>query len=254
MATFNLLQSPEGGTVKALLERAPAAPAAGAAAVAAPPAGGATTPTTPTTGQSDAPSAAHWWISIPAIVIVVIAAAAALHWSHDPNYKIPGSGAKPIAGLSLFALFFVAALALERFLEPIAALVPSVDQAANDFGAKKAAAAKAVAKAHQTHAQTDLDDAQKTLDDAATALATVDRHKGDRVIALWTIATVLGIVGAAALKLYFLRVVGIAHVPRGLEIAATGLIIGAGTKPLHDLVSSLQDSKDTAKAAATAAT
>ena len=44
-----------------------------------------------------------------------------------------------------------------------------------------------------------------------------------------------------ALHLYFLRTVGIQQNNRFLEILATGLIIGGGTKPLHDLVTMISN-------------
>jgi hypothetical protein len=206
----------------------------------------------PTTGQTEVPTSAHWYVSIPAIALVLLGAALIVWQTTDPDYS-KGSVAKAVEGLALFALFFVTAAALERFLEPIAALVPGIDRPTDDFEAKKEAAAKAVRGADEAakndpNRQTLLDTAKASLDEAAAAMAKVDRHKGDRTIGLWFIATILAIWASAALKLYFLRTVGIANVPRGLEILATGLIIGAGTKPLHDLVTGIQAKKDTAKA------
>jgi hypothetical protein len=73
------------------------------------------------------------------------------------------------------------------------------------------------------------------------------------VIVYWALATILAMVASATLRLYFLRVVGMSGAPRGLEILATGLIIGAGTKPLHDLVTQIQAKKEQAAAATTQA-
>ncbi len=54
------------------------------------------------------------------------------------------------------------------------------------------------------------------------------------------------------LKLYFLTQVGIASPPRTFEILATGLIIGAGTKPLHDLAALIEKKKESVEAATAA--
>jgi hypothetical protein len=54
---------------------------------------------------------------------------------------------------------------------------------------------------------------------------------------------------SAMLNLYFLTLVGIGPSPRWAEVLATGLIIGSGTKPLHDLVAAISAKKDAAGAA-----
>jgi hypothetical protein len=114
----------------------------------------------------------------------------------------------PVEGLTIFAVFFVAAAGIERFLEPVASIITAV-------------------------AGTSVSDLTKTL--------------------FWGFATCIGIVASASLELYLLRQVGIASPPRELDVLATGLIIGAGTKPLHDLTKLIEKKKETAAATASAA-
>lgn len=81
---------------------------------------------------------------------------------------------------------------------------------------------------------------------AALKQAELDRIRANRRLLFWGLATVVGLFASAALKLYFLRALGVPDSPRWAEILVTGLVIGAGTKPLHDLISRIEKSKENA--------
>jgi hypothetical protein len=104
--------------------------------------------------------------------------------------------------------------------------------------------------------------AKKTaLDLAAAAQAELDQRRADKGVAYWALATALGLLASATLGLYLLHVVGLrgdqltadgvwsggilsaAGVRHMLDLLVTGLAIGAGTKPLHDLITNLQAAK-----------
>jgi hypothetical protein len=59
--------------------------------------------------------------------------------------------------------------------------------------------------------------------------------KADRAKVALGVATVAAVVISAALGLYFLQVLGV-HASHTVDTFATGLLIGAGTKPLHDFI------------------
>jgi len=63
--------------------------------------------------------------------------------------------------------------------------------------------------------------------------------KADRAKLALGAAAILGVIASAAFGLYFLRVLGI-HATHTVDTIATGLLIGAGTKPLHDFISLIQ--------------
>jgi hypothetical protein len=164
------------------------------------------------------------------------------HYVHDSSYSRAPASPTPAAGLTVFAVFFVAAAAIERLLEPIAALMPNTTEqktiaktAVVAAGNKTASVAASTTPAALTAAQTALNDAANEVDGANWSTYW-------KTVSLWAIATVIAMLGSAFLKLYFLHAVGIAAGPRPVEILSTGLIIGAGTKPLHDLVDMLQAS------------
>jgi hypothetical protein len=89
-------------------------------------------------------------------------------------------------------------------------------------------------------------DAQDALDFAAQAKVKHQTKKASRTLLLWAVASSIGIVAAAILKLYLLTTVGVAAPGRVLDVIATGLFIGAGTKPLHDLITLVASRKKTA--------
>ncbi|MCW3033342.1 MAG: hypothetical protein JWM60_1687 [Solirubrobacterales bacterium] len=132
------------------------------------------------------------------------------------------------ANFAFFAAFIVVAGAIERFLEPLAALMPP-------WSKKLTSATKA-----------------------------------DRALLSSSIALIIGIIVSSAFGLYFLEAIGIkigtvtgsAKAPtvmlvkdgdkllRGLDVFVTALIITGGTKPLHDLISSVEKKKEEIKAKA----
>jgi hypothetical protein len=104
--------------------------------------------------------------------------------------------------------------------------------------------------------------AKKTaIDLAAAAQAELDQRRADKAVAYWALASALGVLASATLGLYLLHVVGLrgdaltadgvwaggilsaAGFRHMLDLLVTGLAIGGGTKPLHDLITNLQAAK-----------
>ena len=99
------------------------------------------------------------------------------------------------------------------------------------------------------------------VDLAAAAQAELDQRRADKAVAYWALASVLGLLLSATLGLYLLHIVGLrgdglapngiwaagilsaAGIRHVLDLLVTGLAIGGGTKPLHDLISNLQAAK-----------
>jgi hypothetical protein len=70
--------------------------------------------------------------------------------------------------------------------------------------------------------------------------------RADRVPILGGLATVAGVVLSLVLGLRFVAAVDVSDPPEWLDVFLTGVIIGAGTKPLHDLISRIEKKKDSA--------
>jgi hypothetical protein len=167
--------------------------------------------TTTDTSLPDPTRYARWFLGamfvVAAGVAVILSAAG---WTTKPFTPSSGEGT---ANFALFAGFYVAAQLIERLLEFVSPSLP-------------------IARWGPPTPPAPLSDAQKT------ALAA--QIKADR--GAWThgLAVLLGVGASAAFGLFFLAAVGI-HTSTTINILATGVIIAAGTKPLHDFISYLQN-------------
>ncbi len=129
------------------------------------------------------------------------------------------------ANFALFAAFIVVAGAIERFIQPLTAVLPPF-----------------------TGADT-------------------PKSNADRTLVAYGIALLVGIAISSCFGLYFLETMGIEigmekmvegtktwvfaddgdRALRGLDIFVTALIITGGTKPLHDMITSVEKKKDDLK-------
>jgi len=134
-----------------------------------------------------------------------------------------------------YAAVIAVTAALERLLEPLSQqLMPST-------------AAKAEAAESRTAAQADAanplmkaTDVQPKVNQAADAQAKVETLRTNRAVLFWAIASIFGVGISGGFGLFLLQSIATGHVNSFLDLAVTGLTIGAGTKPTHDLITSLQ--------------
>lgn len=192
------------------------------------------------TAETKTPQVTPRWVVVIVAMAALAAACALLAWRiKDPDFP-PGDGGDgnlPVDGMTIFSVFFVAALAIERLLEPLSGWLVPTDAAKQKAteSLDKARVAIATVQGQSKPTAEVVSEAQHSLEVATQHLADLAEKRWQRGVWMWTIASVVGMVAAALLKLYFLNTVGIAEASRWQEILATGLIIGAGTKPLHDL-------------------
>jgi hypothetical protein len=186
--------------------------------------------------------------AVGSIVLVSVVANLAFP---DSGFE-PGTGNKAVDGMTIFAVFFVGATAIERLLEPFSSALLPQEQTKKAAADKKKEAQKATetvadALASAPDASPDMEEVKQKLDKAAAADQVVADRDWYRKVLFWGIASVVSVAASASLKLYFLGTVGIARASRWEEILATGLILGAGTKPLHDLTELISAKKDDEK-------
>jgi hypothetical protein len=110
-----------------------------------------------------------------------------------------------VADFALFAGFYVAAQVIERLLEVASPLLPFWPPAPGDDPTVQAAHTKA-----------------------------------DRATVVLGLATLAGVAASCGFGLYFLAAIGMTSVSHSIDAIVTGLTVGAGTKPLHDLITSIQ--------------
>ena len=189
--------------------------------------------TTPVSASvaAEPPSARVTIGSISAVVAaIVLMSIAYRYWiKPTPSLKI-ARGYVPYAGV------VAAAAALERFLEPLSnLLMNNKAQAAKE----DAATMKTAAHAAGANPAVDVTQVHARAQDAATARAKVDTERANRAVFFWAIASICGIGIAGGFGFFLLQSIA-AGVNPYLDLAVTGLTIGAGTKPTHDLITILQ--------------
>jgi hypothetical protein len=164
----------------------------------------------------------RWWV--PAGIAAVVGGFWCAVWING-GFVPPKTVPVLATGFNPFALLFVMALAIERVIQPFAPFLGP-----NSAIPKKHLHAMRIAKPDDTKA---IADAQAALADARNQTAFVT----------WGVASGLAAILAAALHITLLRTMisGNGGPQFWLDLLLTGLIVGAGTKPLNDLWTRLQN-------------
>src|SRR3954468_13797585 len=129
-----------------------------------------------------------------------------------------------MANFALFAGFYVGAQVIERLMEFVAPVLPPE------------APAKWLRRKRALGSRTDPDLNRILADPAATAA----QIKADRAKLALGVAAVMGVAASCLFGLFFLKAIGM-HVSHTVDSILTGITIAAGTKPLHDFITSLQN-------------
>lgn len=132
--------------------------------------------------------------------------------------------------MTTFLALFVFAAAVERVLEPFSRFMPGRSE--------QAAYERAVA---------DLDNGVPgAMHAAAHYKAALDSARASRALIMWGLATLVATVLSAAAGFYLLRLISADSnwhgVSTWIDALVTGLVVGSGTKPLHDGLVRIQGS------------
>jgi hypothetical protein len=189
-----------------------------------------------------------WWQSGPMKLVFVVGSVAVVAVGYLIGHGLLGDApackaAAPCksdllvvsSNWSAFGALFVAALAIERVIEPISDFLgPNTRNASKQAKTKVAAAKSATA---------DKDAKQAAADQATDDLGVARQLTA---LATWAAATAIAFVLCGGLKILLLS--AIVDTTKGGQpsrwgdLLVTGLVVGAGTKPLHDLVSNIAKS------------
>jgi hypothetical protein len=162
------------------------------------------------------------WYTALALGIAAVAFLAAwgLHGNTSSTYRIDSQ-------LSAFTGLFILALAIERALEPFSRKLGP------DTTKRKDARDRALAVAQ-------ADDMKEIAVECQLAVDACRRLTG---VVTWGVATGLAFLLCAQLNITLMQAVranGSGAPPFWADLLVTGLVVGAGTKPLHDLVSNIE--------------
>jgi hypothetical protein len=154
-------------------------------------------------------------------------------------FKASGNGVQPFQignQMSTFGALFVFAAAVERVLEPVSQWLPGRHT--------KAEFERAVAALANRHPMV-------SIADVATAKARMERARANRTIVVWGLATGFATLLSAWGGFYLLHMLSANPswdaVPGWVDALVTGLVVGSGTKPLHDVLTRVQKTKERAE-------
>jgi hypothetical protein len=162
------------------------------------------------------------WYTVLAVGIAVAAFLAAwgLHGNTSSTYRIDSNW-------GAFTGLFILALAIERALEPFSRrLGPDTTKAKN------------ARDVHLARAQAD-DQAMVAVEHKLS----VDKCRRLTAVVTWGVATALAFLLCSELNITLMQAVRAgtsAAPPFWADLLVTGLVVGAGTKPLHDLVTNIE--------------
>ncbi len=168
-------------------------------------------------------------------------------WLEDKNPTVASS-------FNVFALLFVLALAIERIIQPFARFLGPDSKAASEElerhkatleTVKATATATATAAAAGTASPTAAasEEAARSVEaEVGKAAVAVKEAREETSVAAWGCASGLGFLFAAFASVGILHIVLATDPPWvPFDILVTGTVIGAGTKPLNDLWTRLQN-------------
>jgi hypothetical protein len=190
--------------------------------------------------NTQTPRLGKWYLAVGlSIVIAVILDAAS-----DITLTIEGDD------FILLAVFYVVAQATERLIEPLLmqeAVAPQTDDLKAEVGEAKTALAVASTVGDGVAADT----AAGALKEAQTKLTEAQKQ---RAVIGWALASSFALIVCGLLGLGLIGSVSTVatesdfwmSVFSRVDVVVTGLAVGAGTKPLHDLITRIEKSKEQA--------
>ena len=187
------------------------------------------------------------YIAVGLLILGVVAGGFLTEVRHPKEFA-------PAEGVGMFAVFYVATQALERLFELFRVLFPAATSASDTSKADAQANTKvATVEALNALATGVTEDAQDQVQDAADKKAKEEKIESNTSLIAWGANSCVAAVAAGGLGLYLLDAIGVQDVHRWVDVAVTSLVIGGGTKPLHDLIKNVEKSKEPSKEVAQAA-
>jgi hypothetical protein len=170
---------------------------------------------------------AHLWATLTGLLLVV--GGLGCSWLIWNNMHVTTFRAS--SEMSIFAGIIVFTTAVERVMEPFTRWLPG-----------------RAAQHRYDWALAAMENGVGSTVDAARAKAAAEQAKADRGVLTWGLATALATLLSAASGLYLLHMLTDVPewntIPQWVDSLVTGLIVGSGTKPVHDVISRVQAAKD----------
>jgi hypothetical protein len=188
----------------------------------------------------------NWWcwpITVVLVVVGTLFGTVLYNGGLDVTFTPP-------TGVGIFALFYILAQVIERILEPFAPFLGTT-KAKDPASGKEEVTTQLGARASMDMAvAAALASPEDKAGAAADAQRNVDQVRANATVVTFGVASLLAMLGAGLLEALLLETVGVEGLGANganvvwIDILVTGLAVGAGTKPLHDLISNIKESKE----------
>lgn len=200
-----------------------------------------------TPADSQLPSGTLAWFSFGGVVGAAVVGGWIFVWT-DPQLHLDPDG------FAVFAPIYIAAQAVERLLEPIASRYMTAAQEKSACKSAredklKAQHALTAARAAGRDASVPLNELTAAAEGERMAERALQKKREQRKLIFFLVASVVSCVLAGVLGLGLYEAMSTEPLEEylgAIDVALTGLVIGAGTKPLHDLIARLEKSKENA--------
>jgi hypothetical protein len=209
----------------------------------------------PATPQEGIPSEPAAWAAVGVAVLAAVVGAV-LFLLTDPDLHLD------VEGFAVFAPVYFAAQAIERLLEPLASVYTATTAQKEEVKAarEQKVRAETALKAAVTADPTVMSDPEASVNSAMAeatareqaALRALRLKRANRKLLWFAVATVIACILSGLLGLGILEAMSTAKLKSSLgaiDVGLTGIVIGAGTKPIHDLIERVQNSKENADSA-----
>jgi len=180
-----------------------------------------------------------------AVVVICACGAIALSMKNDITLEVS-------EGFASFAVIYIVAQAIERLIQPFTGFLVKAKEKTevrNDL-ATSANTLRALQIRKEAPPETPAEEAKE----AVSKERELEQIQADRAMMFWAAATGLALLVCGALELGLIESVadvsGAGDWFRCMDVVITGIAVGSGTKPLHDLISFIQNKKQASKPAA----
>ena len=206
----------------------------------------------PATAEESIPSESIAWVTV-GVALLAAVVGAVLFLLTDPDLHLN------VEGFEVFAPVYFAAQAIERLLEPLAsaynATTPQKEavKTAREHKVRAEDAMRAAVATDPTAITNAAAPAHEAMTEATAleqaALRALRLKRANRKLLWFAVATAIACVLSGLLGLGILEAMSSEKLKDylgAIDVALTGLVIGAGTKPIHDLIERVQKSKENA--------
>lgn len=176
-------------------------------------------------------------------IIIAIPLTLAACWIFGPMYRSEGiisadQARTVVQGVTIFAVVYFITQLIERIVELISGFHPlfkdtrKIEKLRAEVDQKNSQ----IKENFKNCLNADVEDAKTTLEELMEKRDCLESSRKSR---LWAVASGIGII-FSYIFIGLFALVGITTIPHWVDVLISGIILGGGSKPLHDLISNME--------------